>query len=97
MEVFEVNLAEIYGRGSLVLVTKLDREISVPRSIGLPALFLKQPAVKSLTNPITLPLFLKHSSCWEYYTLCPAFCHLQYSKAGRAWYLWSREHDVIRN
>ena len=26
----------------------------------------------------------------------PAFCHLQYEKAGRAWYLFSCEHDVIR-
>ena len=25
----------------------------------------------------------------------PAFHHLQYIKAGRAWYLFSREHDVI--
>ena len=25
----------------------------------------------------------------------PAFCHLQYGKAGRAWYLFSRDHDVI--
>ena len=25
----------------------------------------------------------------------PAFHHLQYEKAGRAWYLFSREHDVI--
>ena len=25
----------------------------------------------------------------------PAFCRLQYGKVGRAWYLFSREHDVI--
>ena len=25
----------------------------------------------------------------------PAFCRLQYGKAWRAWYLFSREHDVI--
>ena len=25
----------------------------------------------------------------------PAFRRLQYGKAGRAWYLFSREHDVI--
>ena len=25
----------------------------------------------------------------------PAFHRLQYGKAGRAWYLFSREHDVI--
>jgi len=25
----------------------------------------------------------------------PALCRLQYGKAGRAWYLFSREHDVI--
>ena len=25
----------------------------------------------------------------------PAFCCLQYVKVGRAWYLFSREHDVI--
>ena len=25
----------------------------------------------------------------------PAFCHLQYGKAGRAWYVSSREHDLI--
>ena len=25
----------------------------------------------------------------------PAFCHLQYGKLVRAWYLFSREHDVI--
>ena len=25
----------------------------------------------------------------------PAFRHLQYGKVGRAWYLFSREHDVI--
>ena len=25
----------------------------------------------------------------------PAFCHLQYVKVGRAWYLFSHEHDVI--
>ena len=25
----------------------------------------------------------------------PAFCHLQYGKVWRAWYLFSREHDVI--
>ena len=28
-------------------------------------------------------------------TPCPAFCRLQYGKAGRAWYIFSREHDVI--
>ena len=27
--------------------------------------------------------------------LRPAFCCLQYRKVGRAWYLFSREHDVI--
>ena len=26
---------------------------------------------------------------------CPAFRRLQYGRAGRAWYLFSREHDVI--
>ena len=26
---------------------------------------------------------------------CPAFRRLQYGKAGRAWYISSREHDVI--
>jgi len=26
----------------------------------------------------------------------PAFYHLQYGKVGRAWYLFSCEHDVIR-
>ena len=26
---------------------------------------------------------------------CPAFRRLQYEKAGRAWYLFSREHDII--
>ena len=26
----------------------------------------------------------------------PAFRRLQYGKAGRAWYIFSREHDVIR-
>ena len=26
---------------------------------------------------------------------CPAFRRLQYGKAGRAWYLFSREHDLI--
>lgn len=26
---------------------------------------------------------------------CPAFCHLQYTKTGRAWYFLSCEHDVI--
>ena len=25
----------------------------------------------------------------------PAFCRLQYGKAGRVWYIFSREHDVI--
>ena len=25
----------------------------------------------------------------------PAFCRLHYGKAGRAWYISSREHDVI--
>ena len=25
----------------------------------------------------------------------PAFRRLQYGKAGRAWYLFSREHDII--
>jgi len=25
----------------------------------------------------------------------PAFCRLQYGKMGRAWYLFSCEHDVI--
>ena len=25
----------------------------------------------------------------------PAFCHLQYGKVWRAWYLFSREHDII--
>ena len=25
----------------------------------------------------------------------PAFCHYQYGKAGRAWYLFSCEHEVI--
>ena len=25
----------------------------------------------------------------------PAFCHLQYGKAGRTYYIFSREHDVI--
>ena len=27
--------------------------------------------------------------------LCPTFCCLQYGKAGRAWYLFSHEHEVI--
>ena len=27
---------------------------------------------------------------------CPVFCRLQYRKAGRAWYLFSCEHDVIK-
>ena len=26
----------------------------------------------------------------------PAFRHLQYGKAGRVWYIFSREHDVIK-
>jgi len=37
-----------------------------------------------IIRPYTVPLFLKHTSCWENYTLilrpCPAFHWLQYGK-----------------
>ena len=45
--------------------------------------------------------FTKYAICdkWSVHSLVPrprpAFRHLQYVKTGRAWYLFSREHDVI--
>ena len=49
---------------SLVLVG----EISVPRPIGLPRTVFETTGNEIPARPYTLPLFLKHTFCWENYT-----------------------------
>ena len=56
--------AEIESR--LCCASVLATKLGVPRPIGLPALFLKQLTGNEIpVRPYTLPLFLKHTSCWE--------------------------------
>ena len=51
--------------------------ISVPRPIGLPHTVSETTGNEIPTRPYTLPLFLKHTSCWENYTFCAEQIHLE--------------------